>query len=248
MAMIHTHIDPYAVLGVAPDAEPEVITAAYRVLAKKWHPDVNPAGGSRMKEINEAFAIVSDPVKRREYEQQRPRTASEPQADRSPAAQATRSSPPPEPRPVSCERHPFADAIRLCDRCWRPLCYICQAHARQSACVQCQITELEMNLGIATALFLGAALSAWFVSRSVSTALATAYMAASIHCGGRIWRWLAQRWTNSIGIGASPSPGFASLAWWLWRLPLLAALGMPILPFWASWTAVKTGLLYREER
>ena len=45
---------PFDILGVAPDAEPEVITAAYRALAKKYHPDVIGAGASqaRMRELN----------------------------------------------------------------------------------------------------------------------------------------------------------------------------------------------------
>jgi curved DNA-binding protein CbpA len=52
---------PFQVLGISPDAEPEVILAAYRALARKYHPDVNPGVppeqlNARMKQINWAKA------------------------------------------------------------------------------------------------------------------------------------------------------------------------------------------------
>jgi len=59
--------DYYAVLGVGTGAEPEVVKAAYTALARKHHPD---AGGSpvRMKEINEAWEVLSDPQRRSRYD------------------------------------------------------------------------------------------------------------------------------------------------------------------------------------
>ncbi len=59
--------DYYAVLGVGPGAEPEVIKAAYTALARKHHPD---AGGSlqRMREINEARDVLCDPQRRSRYD------------------------------------------------------------------------------------------------------------------------------------------------------------------------------------
>ena len=53
--------DPYKVLGVSPGATDEEITKAYRRLAKKYHPDLNPgdAGAqARMQEINEAYDAI----------------------------------------------------------------------------------------------------------------------------------------------------------------------------------------------
>lgn len=53
--------DPYKVLGVSPDASEEEITKAYRKLAKKYHPDLNPGdteAEKRMIEINEAYDII----------------------------------------------------------------------------------------------------------------------------------------------------------------------------------------------
>jgi molecular chaperone DnaJ len=63
--------DPYAVLGVAPDTSDEEIKKAYRRLAKKHHPDVNPgvrAHEQRFKEITAAYDLLSDPEKRAQYD------------------------------------------------------------------------------------------------------------------------------------------------------------------------------------
>ena len=61
--------DYYEVLQVHPSAEPEVIDAAYKKLAQKYHPDVsnNPAAAERMKKINVAHDILGDPEQRRKY-------------------------------------------------------------------------------------------------------------------------------------------------------------------------------------
>jgi hypothetical protein len=60
----------YKVLQVRPDADPEVIAAAYKALSKRYHPDVNKAAGSTnvMKEINSAYKILNDPVARAKYD------------------------------------------------------------------------------------------------------------------------------------------------------------------------------------
>lgn len=64
--------DYYEVLGVAKNAGDAEIKKAYRVLAKKYHPDMNPGdkeAEKKFKEASEAYAILSDPEKRRQYDQ-----------------------------------------------------------------------------------------------------------------------------------------------------------------------------------
>ena len=65
--------DYYTILQVDPRAEPEVIQAAYRRLAAKHHPDVDPSPEAmeRMKLLNAAYEVLSDPMKRREHDMSR---------------------------------------------------------------------------------------------------------------------------------------------------------------------------------
>jgi molecular chaperone DnaJ len=64
--------DYYQVLGVAKEAGLPDIKKAYRKLARKFHPDLNPGdktAETRFKEIQEAYAVLSDPKKRAQYDQ-----------------------------------------------------------------------------------------------------------------------------------------------------------------------------------
>jgi LysM repeat protein len=64
--------DYYADLQVAPHADDGVITAAYRYLARAYHPDVAGAAGMRrMQALNAAYEVLSDPTRRREYDRER---------------------------------------------------------------------------------------------------------------------------------------------------------------------------------
>ena len=70
--MAETKRDYYEVLGVAKDADDSAIKSAYRKLAKKYHPDANPGdkdAEAKFKEASEAYAILSDPEKRKQYDQ-----------------------------------------------------------------------------------------------------------------------------------------------------------------------------------
>src|SRR6056297_3061782 len=64
--------DYYDILGVDKDADQKEIKKAYRKLAKKYHPDMNkddPQASEKFKEISEAYDILSDPNKRKRYDQ-----------------------------------------------------------------------------------------------------------------------------------------------------------------------------------
>lgn len=70
--MAETKRDYYEVLGVSKDADDAALKKAYRVLAKKYHPDMNPGDEKAeklFKEASEAYAVLSDPEKRRQYDQ-----------------------------------------------------------------------------------------------------------------------------------------------------------------------------------
>ena len=71
--------DPYDSLGLGPEAGLDEIRLAYRKLARQFHPDgfadappkEQRAAHERMQEINQAFAVLTDPVERRRFERQR---------------------------------------------------------------------------------------------------------------------------------------------------------------------------------
>ena len=70
--MAESKRDYYEVLGVAKGASDDEIKKAYRQLAKKYHPDMNPGNKeaeAKFKEASEAYAILSDQDKRRQYDQ-----------------------------------------------------------------------------------------------------------------------------------------------------------------------------------
>lgn len=68
--------DYYRLLEVHPEASPEVLEKAYKALCLKYHPDRHPEdkrqwANARMRELNEAYAVLSDAERRREYDLRR---------------------------------------------------------------------------------------------------------------------------------------------------------------------------------
>ena len=66
-----TTTDYWQVLGLAPGADAASLKRAFRAQARRWHPDLNgndPAAEERFKRVNEAYAVLSDPVRRRAWE------------------------------------------------------------------------------------------------------------------------------------------------------------------------------------
>ena len=73
-------IDPYKILQVDPEAEDEVIQAAYRRLARKYHPDLaeTPDAASRMAAINAAWEMLGEPAARQAFDRERSAAAARP--------------------------------------------------------------------------------------------------------------------------------------------------------------------------
>ncbi len=85
--------DPYRILNVIREADPDVVRAAYRVLARKLHPDgkaapLDAAGEKRMADLNWAYAQIRDQAARLAFDRQRfataPPTAAEPRSHGAP--------------------------------------------------------------------------------------------------------------------------------------------------------------------
>jgi curved DNA-binding protein CbpA len=85
--------DVYLVLQVDPSADPIVIKAAYRALARRYHPDGAAPDAARMSEINRAYALLIDPDLRRRHDEGR--------AGSSTLRQAASAGPRPAPVPFT---------------------------------------------------------------------------------------------------------------------------------------------------
>lgn len=68
--------DYYALLGVDADATGSALKSAYRKKASEFHPDRNPSpdAAEKFREMQEAYDLLSDPVKRQEYDENRRRS------------------------------------------------------------------------------------------------------------------------------------------------------------------------------
>jgi hypothetical protein len=96
--------DLYAVLGVAPTASAEAIRRAYRELARRLHPDVDPGGGDAFRHVSAAYEVLGDARRRAAYDLQRAsaggRAIGGPAAERRAPAPTGNVGPSPMPRRV----------------------------------------------------------------------------------------------------------------------------------------------------
>jgi curved DNA-binding protein CbpA len=92
-----TFDDHYRVLQVDPEAEPEVVRAAYRSLAQKYHPDVLGGSQERMAALNGAWTVLRSPETRAAYDRARTGAPSRHAAPETEAATAMRAPVPTSP-------------------------------------------------------------------------------------------------------------------------------------------------------
>lgn len=125
----------YEILQVDPRAEPEVLEAAFRRLARKYHPDVSHTTDSveRMKELNAAYQILRDPGRRADYD----RALLEPED-----GWDEERSWPPETEPVAearlaCRQHAGEPAIATCPTCGAGMCEHCFVRFQPATCPRC---------------------------------------------------------------------------------------------------------------
>lgn len=119
----------YEILQVDPRAEPEVLEAAFRRLARKYHPDVSGVdSGARMKELIAAYEVLRDPTRRRAYDRQLdPAGAPIPSAE-------------PEPQTwLACRQHGASAAVATCPHCGAGLCEHCFARFQPASCLTCAL-------------------------------------------------------------------------------------------------------------
>jgi hypothetical protein len=156
--------NPYKILQVDSSAEPEVIEAAYRRLARKYHPDVNPAPDAvaRMTRLTEAYTVLRDPIRRAEVDRRLtewwPRWSPPWQwrpADSTPPSRPSEPpSPPPPPSAARaggtssgvegpwrdrrpCSRHLARPSVGACQVCGTTLCNWCASMVQPAGCAPC---------------------------------------------------------------------------------------------------------------
>jgi DnaJ domain len=166
-----SNLDPYRELGISPQAEPEVIEGAYRALARKYHPDVNPQGAERMKRINAAHDLLRDPEQRRAYDRSRGKQQG--------PAEARSSSPPPRPHGKRPSPPPPPPQEPKCGGCG------IQVKPEAELCSGCHAGQLRRRLRTAAILFAVPLAPLTVLLHSLPAAVITAYLLAAIPSGGR---------------------------------------------------------------
>jgi len=113
-----SEVDPYAVLGLPRNATPPQVARARRRLAKRHHPDVHRAtdATARMRRINQAWQILSNPVRRADYDRRHPRGGSGRYGHWRASRAGVRPAAPNSSRSSATWRRPAAAAARTATR------------------------------------------------------------------------------------------------------------------------------------
>lgn len=126
--------DLYETLQVAPSAAPEVVEAAYNGLSKKYGADANPAVREKRRELDQAYAVLSNPERRAQYDGSRGIKSALPAAP--PPPSETQTSWP--KGVVPCPRDPGVQTSLRCSRCEKPICPKCMIQTPVGArCREC---------------------------------------------------------------------------------------------------------------
>ncbi len=187
----------YEILQVDPGVEPEILEAAYRRLARKYHPDVSAdgAGDRRMKEINAAYDVLRDPLRRAAYDRRRRDVAAADGPD-----DERESYRPADPR-LGCRLHPDAVAVATCGDCGAGLCGCCLGRFQPPSCAACILAWTTLRrrqlwlpafwfigaMGVLTYLLLHSVNAVLLDGRAWTTvAYAFGYLVASYPTGWRV--------------------------------------------------------------
>lgn len=182
--------DHYAVLQVTEHADPEVIDAAYRALARKWHPDVNgdPGAADHMRAINAAYHVLRDPERRARYDREQARrpvstaawepapAPAEAYEDPVPDPGVRREPPPPGPsRPAgaatareACSLHEEMDAVVECAACGSLMCQACIEFGDCPTCAEEEASRRQLWMGVRA---VGALVVGWSIALVVAWGL-----------------------------------------------------------------------------
>lgn len=116
--------DFYETLQVAPSAAPEVVEAAYQGLSKKYGADPDPAVREKRRGLDQAYAVLSNPERRAQYDGSRGMKSAPLAVSASP--QQPGETPTTWPKGVvSCTRDPGVQTALRCSRCEKPICPKC---------------------------------------------------------------------------------------------------------------------------
>lgn len=227
----------YQILQVDPAAEPEIIEAAYRRLAKMYHPDVSRSAdaSARMKQINAAFEVLRDPGRRATYDRQlqnHSQAASSvvPVADEEDEDWEEAD----EQEWIACRIHPSTPAVGCCEECGTTLCKYCFPRFQPPSCPACVL--------------------AWAMRRRAQLLLPAIWFFAVLGVlGGGFLLYLAGHTSVAnfhiflIELGCTYVLASFPTGWWIighegaeWETLLFASLlGVVAAPFRIGWVVIK---------